>query len=237
MRERVLLLSVLLPALFLSIPAQAGNYQPTLWLEVWNFEEEPADSIPGSVCTHTETGYPFNFPCTSPKSPYAFGFLVVHVGSLDLPTCPTLGVGCEQYGGYAGLCFGVVQTGRPAVFATFEACPGFAVAYCGGQHDIIVVSTESCHDWPDHPGYLKYVNLSPSVEPTYFGIVNNATTGHHKVQNCSLGFDDGTEVGGCAAWGGEQFDSDACGGYAAGYLCGFTPVSSTTWGSIKSLFR
>ncbi len=238
MRSCAAILSIMLPALVFSAPLLAGNLQPTLYLEIYGFEQDPTDTLPDYVCTHPENTYPIYLPCSAAKSPYGYGFLAIHVGRLDNPTCPTVGPQCFQYGGYAGLCFGVIHTGQPALYMSFNACPGFLVGYGGGAADIMVTSAGACHDWHDHPGYLKYVNLSPNTERTYFRIVENSSLGFLKVINCSMEYDYSTEIDGCVAWGGTVYDPSECYfQHMAEYFCGFTPVEATTWGAMKTLYR
>jgi hypothetical protein len=116
------------------------------------------------------------------------------------------------------------------------------VGYSGGAADILVSSAGACHSWPDHPGYLKYINISPNTGRTYFRIANNSSLGFVRVINCSMGYDLGTELDGCVAWGGTVYDPFECysppgpNGWAE-YFCQFTPVEPTSWGAIKSLFR
>jgi len=240
MRRCAAFLFSLLPVLLLSATALAGNLQPTLFLEIYSFED-PADTLPGYVCTHTEITYPFYLPCSAAKSPYGYGFLAVHVGRLSMPVCPTVGAGCSDYGGFAGIHFGVIQRGEPVLFMGYTACPGFVSGFNDGPGDILALTAGGCHDWRDHPGYLRYINLSTNTGATYFRIVENATVGVFRVVNCSLGYDYGTEAAGCAAWGGTVYDPSDCyypyDGGMAQYFCGFTPVETTSWGAIKSLFR
>jgi hypothetical protein len=233
---RWLLLSFCAGVVALPACALAGNLTPTLYLEVYRFEEDPTDPgpVPGYVCVHERpTVYPWMLPCFAPRLPYNFYVVPIHVGKLDMPVCvadPPGAPQCDGLGGYLGLFFGIQSTGSGTLtFMSWNACPGFLKgpsaagepAACGAS------STDLCHDWIDHEGYLVYMNLT-STAARYLNIVNNADLGHTRVINCSNLYDMGTVIGGGVQIGGTQ--TIVCAGSP-------TPVSSTTWGAIKGLYR
>ncbi|MFH0778438.1 MAG: hypothetical protein V2A71_07375 [Candidatus Eisenbacteria bacterium] len=230
-------LLVLISALFLMAPvvAFAGNANPHLYLEVYNFEEDPEGGLPpmpGYICVHTEKPC-LALHCYDVKVPYNFGVVPVHVGKLDLPICETFGLPCKEpvpLGGFLGISIGVVRTGEVVTFQTFTSCPGFLTgpSQAGMPAAILTSSTSGCHDWVDHPGYLYYLNMSTRTGATYFDIVASVDTGLFKLINCHNEYDDGTAIGGRGQWGGSQ--TIICYGFP-------TTVDETTWGKIKGLYR
>jgi hypothetical protein len=123
---------------------------------------------------------------------------------------------------------GVASSGVVCTYLSFAACPGFVVGPSTPPASIALYATTKCHDWPDHPGYLRYISLSADTGATYFDIVNNADDAWIKVVNCQCGYDDGTIVGGRAQWGGSKTVN-----------CYSHPIAveSTTWGRIKDMYR
>jgi hypothetical protein len=210
-----------------AVTALADNLEPALSLEIWGFSEAPAE-VPDYVCTHPDPQD--EIPYSALKSPYGCAFFAVHVGNLDDPLCPTLGMDCDYHGGYSGLCFGIAQSGQAAVFLGFEACPGFVISQLDGPEAVLVQTVDVCRGTWEHPGYFVYSNPSSNVGGTYFRIVPNADLGYCKVINCAFGFDE-TRVANCACWEDPVYSASCTAS------CGSLPVESTTWGKIKSLFR
>ncbi len=228
-------LLIVLAALMIPTVVMAGNMAPALYLELYQFEEDPTDPgpMPGYVCVHERpTSYPFTLPCYAPWVRYNYYVVPIHVGKLDMPICATTGSGCVGFGGYLGCGFGVASTGTGTLgFMSWNACPGFlkGPSTAGEPAACLASSTLLCHDWVDHEGYLIYFASGTATgSKRYLNIVASADLGHFKVINCHNQYDNGTTVG-----GGVQI------GMAQDILCGDspTPVSATTWGAIKGLYR
>ena len=221
--------------LLLAVPARcpAGNDHPKLYLEVYRFEEEPA-SLPPEVCWHPwPLTSPLDLPCYAPRVPYHVYHVPLHVGDLNLPTCPYTPSGtlCVGYGGYKSVGFGVSQaapTGHPLVFMSWNACPGFLKGPSGAGEPAacLASSTAICHSEHDHEGYLAYLNTGSEPDAVYFNIVNSADLGHYKVVACVSHYDEGTTIGGGAQVGGSQT-----------VVCRQMPVGELTWGKLKGLYR
>ena len=221
--------------LLLAVPARcpAGNANPKLYLEVYHFEEDPVP-LPQEICWHPwPLTSPLDLPCYAPRVLYHWYYLPLHVGNLDLPTCPTHGLICKQYdyGGYEGLPFGVSQSnagGHPLTFMSWTACPGFlkGPSAAGEPAACLASSTSICHSEHDHEGYLVYWNASTSLDAVYFDVVPNADLNLYNVISCHSEYDEGTTIGGGAQVGGPQT-----------VVCGQMSVQELTWGKIKGLYR
>ena len=212
----------------------AGNEAPRLYLEVYRFEENPRDPgpVPGYVCVHQQPTVG-TLPCFEARLPYNFYAVPIHIGSLDRPICPSKGTVCANYGGYLGVVFGVNSTGTGTLtFMMLYACPGFMSfpSYAGEPASCGASSTNLCHDWYDHAGYLVYMNQT-STAARYLNVVASADCGFARVINCHYEYDMGTVFGGNP--GGVQI------GGAQSILCygEQTPVQETTWGAIKGFYR
>ncbi len=223
-----LLISIAVACCFL-IPAVAlaGNTAPKLYLEIWQFAEAP-DPVPDYVCVHSVPVPVSGIPCYSTKAAYNTALLAVHIGNLNQPVCPIPDASCTNQGGFLGLSFGLLATGEAVTFMNWTACPGFlkGPSVAGEPSACLASSTDKCHDWQDHLGYLQYINMSTRTGMTTLGIVASADANPLSVINCNFLYDSGTTVVGGAQWGGAQ-----------SIVCATTAVSNTTWGSIKSLFR
>jgi hypothetical protein len=224
--------SLLVATLTFPACALGGNAHPKLYLEVYHFEEDPV-SLPQEICWHQwPLTSPLELPCYAPRVPYHVYYLPLHVGDLDLPTCPsTQGYLCAGYGGYKSVAFGVSQTpptGHPLTFMSWNACPGFlkGPSAAGEPAACLASTTQICHSSHDHEGYLVYLNASTATDAVYFNIVDNADLGYAKVYSCSSSLDEGTTIGGGAQVGGSQT-----------VVCGQMPVAELTWGKIKGLYR
>jgi hypothetical protein len=229
-------LLIVLAALMIPTMAVAGNVAPKLWLEVNYQADDPTDPEgPGYLvnpCVHpAPTSYPFTLPCFAPRIPYNFYVVPIHIGQLDRPICPTAGGSpCLNYGGYLGLGFGAALTGGTGItFMSWNACPGFlkGPSITGEPSSMLSSSTDLCHDWYDHEGYMLWLNGSGTTA-RYINIVASADLGHNKLINCANMYDEGTTIGGGVQIGGAQT-----------IVCGDSPtaVNNTTWGAIKGLYR
>lgn len=244
MKRRVLA-NLIAWAFFLSVVfllpgsiALAGNVHPCPFLEISMFDEpSPPPEYAQAVCYHQwiyRPPYyegPMEPACFAAKPPYMYATLAVHIGCLDDPICPTVGPGCEQYGGFTGFAFGISTTGFPVSYLSFTPCPGFTEnpSQAGAPAAISVSSTSGCRISSNHVGYLTYLNGTSAVGATYFDIVPNADLGYFKVVNCAGTYDEGTTIGGRAQWGGTKTLTCLTGGR--------TDVRPTTWGGIKALYR
>jgi len=224
------LLVLLIAACFCLVPtmALAGNTNPTLYLEIYMLEEDPDDPgpPPAFLCFHESRPLVGELPCFSPKAPYNFGIIPIHIGKLDQPICPDWPMPGGPGGGYDVLSVGVAKTGGTVNFVGITACPGFLQGPGTAPGAILFAATTKCHDWVDHPCYVKYMSTT-SMTATYFTIVANADDSLIQLINCQLG----TEipaVGGGVQWGGTKT-----------IVCGLDPtaVNLTTWGNIKGLYR
>ena len=205
----------------LPVLALGDNDNPHLYLEVYNFMEEPSP-VPEYICVHTDIPCEA-LHCYDVKTMYSFAYVPVHIGKLD---CPEK----EPPGGFLGLPFGVVVSGEAMTYVSTNACPGFmkGPSTAGEPAAIVISSTSGCHDWYDHIGYLIYLNMSTRTGASYFDIVASADVGHHKVINCQNTYDENTVIGGGGQYGGVQ--TIVCYGWP-------TNVEVTTWGKIKGLYR
>jgi len=222
-----LLISIVVACCFVvPVVALAGNTAPKLYLELWQFAEMP-DPMVGYVCVHS-TKPVGGIHCYDTKVAYNSAVVPIHIGNLNQPVCPTTGPSCAGQGGFLGLGFGLLASGEAVNFMSWVACPGFlkGPSQAGEPAACIASSTQNCHDWWDHLGYLTYLNLSTRTGMTNLTIVNSADLNRYSVINCHNEYDAGTEIGGSAQWGGVQ-----------SVTCSSTPIQDTTWGSIKSLFR
>jgi len=227
------LLGLLAAICFCLVPvvSLAGNAHPTLYLEIYMLDYDPADSsaAPQYLCVHPNVPYEGEIPCYAPKAPYNFGIVPIHVGKLDFPISECWPLVCGPGGGYACVTFGISLTGTQCVFAGFTACANFlnGPSNAGNPAAIVVAATTKCHDWTDHPGYARYVSTN-DLGASYFDIVNNADEDRVSVINCQAEPDLGTVIGGGAQWGGTKT-----------VVCGMDPtaVETTTWGKIKGLYR
>jgi len=227
-------LLISLCACFLALPtyALASNDHPKLYLEVYHFEEEPTE-LPQEICWHPwPLTSPVDLPCYAPRVQGHLYYLPLHIGDLNLPTCPyTSGYLCGGYGGYKSVWFGVSQsapTGHPLVFMSWNACPGFlkGPSAAGEPAACLASTTAICHSEHDHEGYLVYLNTNSDAGAAYFNLGNNADLGEYKVYSCSSLVDEGTAIGGGAQVGGSQT-----------MTCGLMPVQELTWGELKALYR
>lgn len=225
-------LLIALAALMIPVVVFAGNPTPTLYLEVYGFEEEPMP-VPTYVCTHEGSPFAGLLPCFSVRMPYMTYYVPIHIGKL-VDICTTTGPECATHGGFVGVPFGVTQTapeGTPLTFMSWNACPGFlkGVSVAGEPAACSSNSTTGCKDWFSHTGYLSYLNLSTNMtRKVLLNIGPNADVGHNKVINCAFTYDEGTAVG-----GGAEIDD------AQTIVCAGDPtaVEQTTWGKIKGLYR
>ncbi len=230
---RLLGVGLFLLAVFLPVAALGGNPCPTLYLEVYGFEEEP-DTVPDYVCTHAERPYVGLLPCWALRLPYSYYYIPVHIARV-FHVCPhEMGPACVDHGGFSGVPFGiqqVAQEGAPLVFQDWNPCPGFlrGVSIAGEPAACGAYSTQGCRDWVHHTGYLVYWNAGDNTaSQADFSIVPSADLGHNKVINCEFKYDENTYVGG----GARVSDSKTIGCIGDAYA-----VEESTWGSIKALFR
>jgi len=232
------LLSALIAACVCLLPVAtlAGNAHPTLYLEIYAFDNNPDDPGPAPpyVCAHPSSD-PVQLQCYAPKAPYTFAVLPIHIGNLDTPPLaegwPAGSTG--PGGGFVCVTYGVSTIGAHCTYVSFSACPGFLIgpSNAGMPAACLSTATTRCHDWVDHPGYLTYFTAT-GVGDTYFNIVANADEGYARVINCQFEYDMGTQIGAGAQWGGTQT-----------VVCPWdsspdpTSVEETTWGRIKGLYR
>jgi len=232
------LLVLLAAACFFLVPvvAQAGNANPVVYLEVYMYDTDPDDPDFGCValgtcpeiCFHNSP-IPYDTPlhCYSPKLPYMFAVVPIHVAKMDPPIAQGWPLPCGPGGGYVQVSTGITRSGAPATFLGFSACPNFLAGPSAPPLDILFSATTACHDWRDHPCYGKWMSTS-SVVASFFDITGNVNNGMiTNLINCQLG----TEIpaiGGRGQWGGTQTIE-----------CPFGPtaVDVTTWGKIKGLYR
>ncbi|UCF78868.1 MAG: hypothetical protein JSW03_00895 [Candidatus Eiseniibacteriota bacterium] len=221
---------VFVSLLCLMIPAVAlgGNAEPRLYLETFATDQLPSHPPPSYVCSHDDSPGPIH--CYAPKSPGGFLYLALHVDHLD-ETCPP-GASCDLYGGYRAVGLGIEVTGEPVLFVSLFACPGFmpGPSVAGWPAAICVASFDGCRGRLDHPFYLTFANDSECNGATYFDIVESAdpqSCTDCLLINCSNEWDENTVVACRAQWGGTQQVTCA----------EIVPVTPTTWGKIKGLFR
>ncbi len=214
--------------------ALAGNSNPHIYFEVDYQADDPTDPEgPGFLvnpCVHTPPyGDPYSIQCYAPRIAYYFYIVPVHINRLDQPICPTLGSGCTTYGGYMGLGFGATVTGGTGLtFMSWNACPGFlkGPSISGEPSSMLASSTDLCHNWYHHEGYMLWMNGSGTAA-RYINVIDSADLGFCKVINCASLYDEGTvkdngvQIGGvqtlvCPNWG---------------------PVEEMNWGAIKALYR
>jgi len=235
------LLVLLTAACFCLVPVVtlAGNLNPTLYLEIYQYDTDPDDPEFGCVflgtcpeiCFH-QRSFPGPIQCYSPKLPYQFGIVPIHIAKLATDPFGTgLAQGwplpCGPGGGYVTISDGITRTGAAATFLGFTACPNFLAGPSAPPLDILFSATTQCHDWIDHPCYGKWMATS-SVAASFFDLTGNVNnTGQHVIINCQIGTENPT-VSGRAQWGGAQT-----------VICGEGPtaVDLTTWGKIKGLYR
>jgi hypothetical protein len=227
--ERLLLLLAVACVCLGSAVAHAGNAHPALYLEIYSFVQDPVDPgpAPSHLCVHPQGSG--ELACYSPKAPYTFGIVPIHVDRLDTPIAQGWPLPCGPGGGYVGVTLGVAMTGVVCTYLSFEVCPEYLQGPSTPPVSIVLCATTKCHDWPDHPGYLRYINSGTDTGATYFDIVNNPDDGYFAVINCRGTAEYGaTVVGGRAQWGGSKTVS-----------CYSRPIAveSTTWGNIKAIYR
>jgi hypothetical protein len=223
MKKLMIILATACICLF-AVPSMAGNTHPGpyFYLEVYTGD---TDVAPPVACVHT-VPLVGEIPCWAPKNhAYAYGFVPLHIGKLDEPIAQGWPVPIPTGGGYAGVTYGVAQSGSFVIFLSFVACPGFNQGPGTAPGAIVAGAFTMCHDWMDHPGYCKY--LCPDVAATYFDITNNSDEGKYASINCQVAYDV-TTIGGRAQWGGTK-----------DVTCAMDPtaVEQTTWGKIKGLYR
>jgi hypothetical protein len=230
------LLVLLIAACFCLVPtmALAGNTSPTLYLEIYMLDYDPDDPgpPPANLCVHPSRPLVGELPCFSPKAPYNFGIVPIHIGKLD--TDPAKGgvlapgwpLPCGPGGGYDVISVGVAKTGTAVTYVGITGCPGFLQGPGTPPAAILFAATTACHDWLDHPCYVKYMSTT-AMTATFFTIVANTDDGLIQLINCQLG-QEIPAVGGGAQWGGTK-----------SIVCGLDPtaVDLTTWGNIKGLYR
>ncbi|KPJ59499.1 MAG: hypothetical protein AMJ46_10785 [Latescibacteria bacterium DG_63] len=173
----------------LTVPAlalAAGNPNPRLYLEIYNFGAEEPGTLPEYICLCP--GEPLHAEDVKTTG-MSFGYLAVHIGNVP--------------NGYYGLQFGVESIGGSVTFLEALACPGFLkVPSTAGEPDAIgVASIVGCRSSSEHLCYLRYA--TSDLTPTYFRIVASADMGHYMVINCDIMYDEGTQIGGGAKWGEE----------------------------------
>jgi hypothetical protein len=206
----------------------AVNAHPYFYLETYTYATDPNSPgpAPDSICVHTHPGPLPELQCFAPKNtPYSYGIVPLHIGQLDEPISEGWPVPLPPGGGYAGVTYGVAQSGSFVIFLSFVACPGFNQGPGTAPGAIVAGAFTQCHDWYDHPGYCKY--LCPDLNATYFDITTNAEEANYAVINCQVSYDN-TLIGGRAQWGGTK--TVTC-------MTGPTAVEQTTWGKIKGLYR
>jgi hypothetical protein len=218
--KKLLVLLIATCFCLVSSMALAGNTNPTLYLEIYMYDYDPDDPgpAPAELCFHNPGPPVGELPCYSPKAPYRFGIVPLHIGKLDLPIAVGWPPPIPTGGGYAGVAYGVASSGVAVLYLSFMACPGFNQGPGTAPGAIVAAAFTQCQDWMDHPGYCKYISTE-NVGATYFDVVNNAEEGKYVVINCQLAYDV-TSIGGRAQWGVDP-----------------TGVDLSTWGKIKGLYR
>ncbi|MCX5801728.1 MAG: hypothetical protein NTX17_10110 [Candidatus Eisenbacteria bacterium] len=219
----------LLPAI-----ALAGNPNPKLYLEIWSFSAKQTllPTTPAYICTHPGRPLSGTLACWEPDV-LSHIYVAVHIGGL-VNICPNQpGTSqCDAFGGFLGLPFGINEVSDIALtFMNWNACNGFGKgpSLAGEPLACLASSSELCHDWMDHIGYLYYRNID-DTQVADLTIVKSLDTpeGGPWVINCSSTYDEGTTVGGGARYGGTEL---TCAGNEP------TSVENTTWGKIKGLYR
>ena len=222
-------LTVTVPCFVAGNPVIVTDW-PREYLEVYTFEEEPAE-LPSYVCEHAllAPGSPPAYenvplPCYAPKLPWSIAYVPIHVAHLGSPENP-------EGGGYLGVRYGILVSGEPVTFSAANACPGFVMgpSVAGPPTAMLFLSTLECCDWQFHAGYACWMNNSTLTGATYFSIVANADAGDYRVQDCNGVWDEATAIGHGAQWGGTQIITCA--------VAGPTAVELTTWGKVKAIYR
>ncbi len=235
MKKLLIALAALITVAFPFV-ALAGNAAPHVYFEVNYQADDPTDPEgPGFLvnpCVHTlPYTYPLMLQCYAPRLPYNFYVVPVHIGHLSEPICATPDqFVCVNYGGYLGLGFGAALSGGTGVtFMSWNACPGFlkGPSVTGEPSSMLASSTDLCHNWYDHEGYMLWMNGSGTAA-RYINVMASADLGFTKVINCAFLYDDGTVMGTGVQLGGAQT-----------LVCPDSPttVNNTTWGAIKGLYR
>ena len=207
----------------------AGNPTPTLYFEVYRFSTTPSP-VPTYICTHATRPFVGPLPCFADRIFNSRYYVPIHVAKL-VDICPLeSGPECAPYGGTTGLPFGAIMTGAPISFINVTACPGWmkGASIIGEPAAIGIYSNTGCKDWVSHPGYLLYRELEESEAAVYITPGPNADVGYVYNISCDFTYDMGTVIGGGVQIGGTQT-----------IICPQdpTPVSATTWGKIKGLYR
>ncbi len=207
----------------------AGNAAPTLYFEIYRFSTTPVP-VPAYVCTHATRPFVGELPCQVPRLFNSRYYVGVHIAKLT-NICPEPpGPLCGPYGGTVGVPFGAIMTGEPISFISWTACPGYlkGASNAGEPAACAAYSNSGCKDWMDHTGYLLYRELEDMPGSVWITPGPNADVAHNKVINCSFTYDENTQIGGGVQIGDPKTivcPSDP------------TPVSATTWGKIKGLYR
>ena len=217
-------LVLLVTACFCLVPAFAfaGNAHTVFYLEIYSSSTNPP------LCVHVVRPVVGDIQCYMAKVGMS-AYIPLHVGKLDTPPLAQgWPIPSGPGGGYSTVGYSLVQSGEPVSFLSSTACAGFAVGYGTPPNDISFSATSACHDWYDHPGYLRYFNEFENTGATYFDIgIYHPESGIKQV-NCQGDYDPDPVVGGRAQWGGTK-----------SIVCANDPtaVDLTTWGKIKGLYR
>jgi hypothetical protein len=180
-----------------------GNYNPRLYLEIYEFESDPDDPGPAPSYLRGHAS-PEQMSCYAAKERYHYACVPIHVDNLSYPIAKGWPATYGPGGGFVGVECGVASSGVACTYVGFTPCPGWLQGPGTAPGSIVVAAFDKCHDWNDHPGYLKYVSTSSNLGASYFDIVDNADEGGARVINCQAALDMNTEVSGRAQWGGTQ---------------------------------
>jgi len=242
------LLILIVAACFCLAPAVtlAGNLDPHFYLEIYMEEMDPDDPgpPPGYLCYHTAPpGVPGDpcpaipggtpeLQCFSPKAPYNFGIVPIHVGHLwTPPLAEGWPLPAGPGGGWVLVSLGIQRTGIAVTYVGITMCPNFLQGPGTAPGAILATATTKCHDWCDHPCYVKYMSTT-NMGATYFTIIGNLEDGNTiDLINCQAISERPilTGIGNQAQWGGTK--TLTCPQF------GWTAVDLTTWGAIKGLYR
>ncbi len=192
------------------VSGMAGNAHPYLYPEIYGpYDNDPDDPGPPPAALHGHVDScpvpdpsDLLIPCYVQKVPYTVGCVALHVGNLDQPTASGWPPPCSPGGGYVEIRCGILRTGHAVTYLGLTACPGFVQGPGIAPGAIDVYATTKCHDWPDHPFYVKYLNTTGSTS-SYFNITTNADDGQIRLKNCQGSWETPT-IGGQVEWGGTK---------------------------------
>jgi hypothetical protein len=201
------------------------NSHPTLYLEIY------AGSTGRCVHAVHPGPLPGEIQCYyGTKDEGTTAYIPIHIGKLDTPPLAQgWPLPCGPGGGFDGVSYGLATSGEWDVdveCVSVTPCTGFGVGPGLCPSAIVFAASDACHDWWDHPGYVRVGSLNAT--PVTFSIVQNSQELALSVINCQGGLDVGRVVGGGAQWGGTKT-----------IVCATDPTSVdlTTWGRIKGLYR